>query len=308
MEMRKAYVSALAEAMKKNDKVVVLDADLASAGGTKPLYTQFPDRAIEVGIAEDNMTCVATGMAAYGYIPFIHSFAPFSVRRNFDQIAVSISYSCQNVKIVGYDPGVTATTNGGTHMCFEDIAMLRALPNIVVMDIVDPVQLAKAVPFVVEHKGPVYMRFARKQTDTLFDDSYNFNPDKADIIREGKDLTIVASGAMVFEALKGADKLKEQGIDAEVIAVHTVKPLDEETIAKSSEKTGCVLVVENHSVHGGLFSAIAEMFARTNPTPCDAIAIYDRIGQVGNLEELMKDYNLTADDIASKAVELIKRK
>ena len=308
MEMRKAYVAAMAEVMKNNPKVVVLDADLASAGGTKPLYTQFPERAIEVGIAEDNMTCVATGLAAYGFIPFIHSFAPFSVRRNFDQIAVSVSYSCQNVKIIGYDPGVTATTNGGTHMCFEDVAMLRALPNIRVMDIVDPVQLAKAVPFVAEHQGPVYMRFARKQTDTLFDEDYKFRPEKADVVRKGNDVTVVASGAMVFDALKGAEILHEKGIEAEVIAVHTVKPLDEQTIAESAARTGCVLVVENHSVHGGLFGAVTEMFARTVPTPCDAEAVYDRIGQVGRLSELKKDYNLTDEDVADKAVKLIARK
>ncbi len=206
MELRKAYVQELARLMRENDKIVILDADLAGAGGTKPLYSEFPDRCVDCGIAEANMACIAAGLSASGFIPFIHSFVPFGTRRVFDQIAVSISYSEQNVKIVGFDPGVTMTVNGGTHMCFEDMAALRALCNVAVLDIVDGVQLVKAPPFIVDYKGTVYLRFERKQTEELFDDKYVFRFGKADKLDDGKDLTIIASGTSVLDAKKSGGR------------------------------------------------------------------------------------------------------
>ena len=308
MELRKAYADGLARLMRENDKIFVLDADLAGAGGTKGLYKEFPERCVNVGIAEANMACIATGLAASGFIPFIHSFAPFSTRRIFDQIAVSICYSEQNVKIIGFDPGVHTTYNGGTHMCFEDVAALRTLPNIAVLDIVDGVQLSKALPYIVEHKGPMYLRFVRKQTEELFDDSYEFQFGKADKIQSGKDITIVASGTSLFDAKAAAKILKKQGISAELLGIHTIKPFDEDAIVKSAKKTGAVLTVENHSIHGGLYGAVTETLSANCPTLCDAVAVRDKLTQVGSLNDLKRDYGLTADDIVARAKALISKK
>lgn len=308
MELRKSYAAEISRLMKENDKIIIMDADLAGAGGTKPLYKEFPERCINCGIAEANMTCIAAGLSASGFVPFIHSFAPFSTRRVFDQIAVSISYSEQNVKIVGWDPGITATSNGGTHMCFEDLAMMRALPNICVLDIVDDVQIAKALPQIVDYKGSMYVRMMRKASQSFYDESYQFRLGKADKIADGSDLTIVAEGILLFDAKEAVERLAAEGIKADFLAIHTVKPLDDEAIIASAKKTGAVLTVENHSIHGGLYSAVCETLSAVCPTPCDAIAVRDRISQVGNLKDLKRDYNLTADDIVAKAKELLARK
>ena len=305
MELRKMYVAELSRLMKQNDKIFILDADLSAAGGTKPLYKEFPERCVEVGIAEANMTCIAAGLSASGFVPFVHSFAPFISRRVFDQIAVSISYSEQNVKIVAFDPGVTTTYNGGTHMCFEDIAMMRALSNVAVLDIVDGVQLAKALPYIVEHKGTMYIRIVRKQTETLFDENYTFHFGKADKLCDGKDITIVASGTSLFDAKKAAEMLAEQGISVDLLGIHTVKPLDEDAIIASAKKTGKVLTVENHSIHGGLYSAVCETLSRACPTRCDGIGVYDKVSQVGALDDLKRDYNMSVDDIVAKALKLL---
>ena len=308
MELRKAYVNELARLMKQNDKIFVLDADLASAGGTKPLYAEFPDRCLDVGIAEANMACIATGLAASGFVPIIHSFAPFSMRRVYDQIAVSICYSEQNVKIVGFDPGVHTTSNGGTHMSFEDVAAIRALCNIAVLDIVDGVQLVKALSYIVEHNGPMYIRFVRKQTDELFDDSYVFRFGKADKLMDGRDLTIVASGTSLFDAKKAAEILSAEGISVDLLGIHTVKPLDDDAILASAKKTGAVLTVENHSIHGGLYSAVTELLSAELPTRCDAVAVRDKLTQVGSLNDLKRDYGLTVDDIVARAKALVAKK
>lgn len=305
MELRKMYVAELSRLMKQNDKIFVLDADLSAAGGTKPLYKEFPERCVEVGIAEANMTCIAAGLSASGFVPFIHSFAPFISRRVFDQIAVSISYSMQNVKIVAFDPGITTTYNGGTHMCFEDIAMMRALSNVAVLDIVDGVQLAKALPYIVEHQGTMYIRIVRKQTETLFDDSYTFTFGKADKLCDGKDITIVACGTSLFDAKKATEMLAEKGISVDLLGIHTVKPLDEQAIINSAKKTGKVLTVENHSIHGGLYSAVCETLSRACPTHCDGIGVYDKVSQVGSLNDLKRDYQMSAEDIVAKALAML---
>ncbi len=308
MELRKSYAAELSRLMKENEKIVILDADLSGAGGTKPLYSEFPERCFNCGIAEANMACIAAGLSSCGYIPVIHSFAPFSTRRIFDQIAVSVSYSEQNVKIIGWDPGVTTTYNGGTHMAFEDVAALRALPNICVIDVVDYVQIAKALPQIINHNGPVYVRMVRKSAQSFYDDSYEFHLGKADKLCDGTDVTIVAEGALLYDAKEAVEKLAAEGIKADFLAIHTLKPLDEEVIIASAKKTGAVLTVENHSIHGGLYSAVCETLSAKLPTPCDAIAVRDRISQVGSLNDLKRDYNLSVDDIVAKAKQLIARK
>lgn len=305
MELRKSYAETMSRLMKENEKITILDADLAGAGGTKALYKEFPERCIECGIAEANMACIAAGLSASGYIPFIHSFAPFASRRIFDQIAVSVSYSEQNVKIIGWDPGVTTTTNGGTHMCFEDVAMMRALSNVAVLDIVDDVQIAKALPQIVAHKGSVYVRMMRKQSESFYGSDYEFTFGKADKLRDGKDITIIASGALLFDAREAVERLAAEGVNADFLAIHTIKPLDEDEVLASAKKTGRVLVVENHSIHGGLYSAVCESLSANLPTLCDAVAVRDRITQVGSLKDLKRDYNLTADDIIAKAHKLL---
>lgn len=308
MELRKAYVEELARLMRQNDKIVIMDADLAGAGGTKPLYKEFPDRCIDCGIAEANMACIAAGLSASGFVPFIHSFAPFVARRAYDQIAVSMVYSEQNVKVVGFDPGVTTTTNGGTHMCFEDMAALRALCNVSVLDIIDGVQLVKALPYIVENKGNVYMRFVRKQTEEIFDENYVFRFGKADKLADGKDLTIVASGTSVFDAKKAAEILNAQGVSVDLLAIHSVKPLDEQAVISSAKKTGRVLTVENHSIHGGLYGAVCEVLSAKCPTLCDAVAVRDKLTQVGSLSDLKRDYGLDVDSIVARATALVKSK
>lgn len=308
MELRKRYVAELSRLMKQNDKIVILDADLAGAVGTKPLYVEFPDRCIECGIAEANMACIAAGLSAQGFIPFIHTFAPFVARRALDQIAVSMSYSEQNVRIIGADPGVTATTNGGTHMSFEDIAALRGLFNVAIFDVVDGVQLVKALPYIVEHQGPMYIRLMRKQGEEFWDDNYKFEFGKADHIQSGNDITIAASGAMLFDALKATEILCAEGISCDLLSVHTIKPLDEQAIIESAKRTHCVLTVENHSIHGGLYGAVCETLSAHCPTLCDAVAVRDKITQVGSLNDLKRDYGLTSNDIVSRAKALIKAK
>lgn len=305
MELRKRYVAELSRLMKQNNKIFVLDADLAGAGGTKPLYKEFPDRCVDVGIAEANMTCIAAGLSASGFVPFIHSFAPFASRRVFDQIAVSVSYSNQNIKIIAFDPGVTTTYNGGTHMCFEDIAMMRALSNVAVLDIVDGIQLEKALPYVVEHNGTMYIRVVRKQEETLFDENYQFHFGKADKLADGKDITIVASGTSLFDAKKATEILQEKGISVDLLGIHTVKPLDDQAIIASAQKTGKVLTVENHSIHGGLYSAVCETLSRAYPTHCDGIAVYDKVSQVGSLNDLKRDYHMSVEDIVQKALDML---
>lgn len=308
MELRKSYVAELSRLMKQNDKIVVLDADLAGAGGTKPLYKEFPERAVDCGIAEANMTCIAAGLSSCGYIPFIHSFAPFATRRVFDQIAVSVSYSEQNVKIVGWDPGITATSNGGTHMSFEDVAMMRALPNIAVLDIVDDVQIEKALPSIVAHNGAVYVRMMRKQSESFYGSDYEFHFGKAEKLQEGKDITLISSGISLFDARCAVEQLAAEGVSVEFLAMPTIKPFDEAAVLASAKKTGAVLTVENHSIHGGLYSAVCETLTSQQPTLCDAVAVRDRISQVGSLKDLKRDYNLTAEDIVARAKALIAKK
>lgn len=306
IEVRKAYTAQLLELMKQNDKIVVLDADLSAAGGTKVIYNEFPNRAFNVGIAEANMTNVAVGLSASGFVPFIHSFAPFVSRRNFDQIAVGISYSNQNVKIMAFDPGITTTYNGGTHMTFEDVSAMRSLPNITVVDIVDNVQIAKLLPQIAESPEAMYVRFPRKQTESFFDSETEIVLGKANKLSDGKDITIIVSGTLAFDTQKAVEELKSEGISVDFLVLNTIKPLDEEAIISSAKKTNRVLTVENHSVHGGLYSAVCELLSREYPTKCDAIAVYNKVAQVGNLADLKKDYNLTTEDIVAKAKNLIK--
>lgn len=308
MEMRAVFAQELAQLMRENENICCLDADLAKANGTIGLRKDFPDRAFDVGIAEQNMASVAAGLASYGFIPFIGSFTAFASRRICDQLTISVAYARQNVKIVGTDPGISAELNGGTHMSFEDMAVLRSIPGMVLFEPTDAVQLAKALPQIVEHDGPVYIRMFRKVAPEVFPEDYAFDLMKADKLREGKDVSIFASGIMVSRALEAAAQLEAQGIEADVINVHTWKPLDVEAVLASVQKTGCAVVCENHNSVGGLFAAVSEVLAAHHPAPAEAVGIQDHFGEVGKMDFLTEKYHLAASDITTAARKAINRK
>ena len=306
MEMRAVYAECLAALMEQDRHVCVLDADLAKASGTRKLYERFPEQMFDCGVAEQNMASIAAGLASYGFKPWIETFTPFATRRICDQIAISISYARQNVKIVGTDPGISAELNGGTHMSMEDIGVVRSIPGIVIFEPVDDVQLRAAMPVLNAYEGPVYMRLFRKALPTVFAEDYRFDLFRADTLREGRDLSIFVSGFLTKDVLDAAALLAEAGIDAEVVNVHTIKPVDRETVLASARRTGCVLTVENHNVIGGLRSAILETLAEEK-IPVSAVGVQDRFGEVGKLPYLRETMGLTVENIvetAKKAVSL----
>lgn len=308
MEMRELFAKELEKEMSKNENIVVLNADLAKPNGFGNLSKVYPDRVLNVGIAEQNMACIAAGMSSYGLIPFICSFTPFATRRICDQIAISICYANQNVKIIGTDPGISAEYNGGTHMSVEDIGVLRSIPNIVIFEPTDNAQLKALLPDIIKYKGPVYIRMFRKKTADIFNESDTFDLFKAKKIKEGKDISIFCSGIMVEETLKTNKILEQEGIDAEIINIHTIKPIDKESIIESISKTGAVVTVENHNIIGGLKSAVAEVVCESCPAPTRSIGIKDKFGQVGKMPFLKEVYEMLDTDIVKSVKECIKQK
>ncbi|HHY15129.1 MAG TPA: transketolase family protein [Firmicutes bacterium] len=308
MEMRAIFAAELDRMMQNDERIVVIDADLSKANGTLFLRDKYPERAFDVGVAEQNMASIAAGLASYGFVPFITTFCPFATRRICDQVAISIAYAGQNVKIVGSDPGISAELNGGTHMSMEDIGVLRSIPSMVIFEPVDGIQLKKAMPQILEHDGPVYLRLFRKKRPRIVPEDYEFNLFKADVLREGNAVTIAATGIMVEEALKAHAGLKEMDIEAEIINVHTIKPLDSATILESVQKTGCIVTAENHNVIGGLRSAVAETISENVPVPLRSVGVQDVFGEVGRLDELKEIFGLTAANIISRAKEAIAAK
>lgn len=307
-EMRQALAEALVERARKDDRIVVLDADLMSCHATKIFKAEFPDRFVNVGIAEQNMMGISAGMSSMGKIPFAYSFGPFATRRCFDQIFVSVAYAKQNVKIVGTDPGVTAEANGGTHMPFEDMAMMRAVPTMVCFEPTDATMMEKALDQIVEHYGPVYIRMMRKKAEQVYDDSLEFALGKAIELKDGNDATVIASGIMVARALDAAEQLLKEGISVKVVNIHTWKPLDEDKIVECAKQTGAIVTCENHNVLGGLGSAVAETLAKRCPTPMAMVGVNDEFGQVGKNAYLSEVYHLTANDIVLAVNEVLKRK
>ena len=306
MEFRRAFCEELSKLMKKDERIVVLDADLSSPNGTSPLYKEFPNRCYNVGIAESNMVSIAAGLSSYGMIPFIFTFAPFATRRTCDQIAVSLAYANQRAIIVGTDPGVTAETNGGTHMAFEDISVVRAIPRVMVYDVTDAYQLSQAIPQMVNYDGVIYVRVPRKLYADVYKEDYKFTLGKADVLKEGTDLTIFTSGIMADIALNIVPQLEEIGVNAEIISLNTLKPLDKETILKSVEKTNKAVVIENHSVIGGAYSSVAELLTATRPTLVKAIGVNDEFGQTGKYRELLNAYDLDEKGVFKQIKEFIK--
>lgn len=307
MQMRAVYAECLAEMMKADHHVCVLDADLSKASGTLAMYKEFPDQMFECGIAEQDMASIAAGLSSYGFKPYIESFTPFATRRICDQIAISISYAKQNVKIVGTDPGISAQLNGGTHMSMEDIGVLRSIPGVVIFEPVDVTQLRAAMPVINDYYGPVYIRLFRQELPDVFGEGYKFDLFKADTLKEGKDVSIFVSGMLTADCVEAEKILAADGIDAEVINIHTIKPIDKEAVIASAKKTGVVVTVENHNIIGGLRSAVLEALAE-DPVPVYAVGVQDRFGEVGKLPYLREALGLTVENIVATAKKAVANK
>ena len=298
---RESYGNALAELGAEYENLVVLDADLAAATKTGIFKKAFPDRHIDCGIAECNMMGIAAGLATTGKIPFASSFAMFAAGRAFEQVRNSIGYPKLNVKIGATHAGISVGEDGATHQCNEDIALMRTIPGMVVINPADDVEAKAAVRAAIEHEGPVYLRFGRLAVPVINDTpDYKFELGKGVVLREGKDVTIIATGLPVSECLAAADKLAADGIDAKVINIHTIKPLDEDLVVKAAKETGKVVTVEEHSVIGGLGNAVCDVLSEKCPTQVMKIGINDTFGESGPAVELIKKYGLDADSIYEK--------
>ena len=308
IEMRTAYCDALRETARTNDKVVSINCDLCSSMGLTAFTKEFPERAFNVGIQEANGCGFAAGLSATGLTPFFHTFATFATRRVYDQAFVSCAYAGLNVKIIGGDGGVSATYNGGTHMSFEDIGIMRCIPNIKIVEPSDAVMMKKLVPLIAADYGLLYMRFPRKQAVKIYDETSNFELGRAAVLREGADVSIIAMGMTVSEALIAADMLQKDGISARVVDMFTIKPIDKECIIECAQKTGAIVSAENHNIINGLGSAIAEVLVENHPVPMERVGVQDEFGEVGHQEYLMERFGLTAKTIYEKAKKVISRK
>lgn len=298
-EMRQAYANALIEEARVNDKIVVLEADLMSATGTKTFKSEFPERTIDVGVAEANMVGMAAGLSVAGYIPFAATFGTFAARRALDQFFISGAYAKANVKLVGTDPGVTAAFNGGTHMPFEDTGIMKLIPNLTIVEPSDPVSAAAFTHLLAKQYGCAYMRLHRKGMDDIYSENETFEIGKSKIVRNGNDVCIFALGAvLVHEAIKAADELKKEGINVRVVDVLTLKPIDKEMILKCAKECAYIITLENNQVSGGLYSSVLEIFNENHITKyVTAMGIHDEFGQVGTLDYLLKNYALDKDSI-----------
>ena len=298
---RDSYGNALAELGKEYENLVVLDADLAGATKTSVFQKAFPDRHIDCGIAEANMTGIAAGLATCGKIPFASSFAMFSAGRAFEQVRNSIGYPHLNVKIGATHAGISVGEDGATHQCNEDLALMRTIPGMVIINPADDVEARAAVRAACEYVGPVYLRFGRLAIPVINDEAtYRFEIGKGVILKEGTDVTIVATGLCVSESLEAAKLLEEEGISAQVINIHTIKPLDEELIVAAAKKTKKVVTVEEHSIIGGLGGAVSELLSEKAPTQMLRIGVMDTFGESGPATELIKKYGLDAKSIYEK--------
>ena len=303
---RDSYGNTLVELGAEMPNLVVLDADLAGATKTGVFKKAYPDRHIDCGIAEGNMMSIAAGLAAAGMVPFASTFAMFAAGRAFEQVRNSIGYPHLNVKIGATHAGISVGEDGASHQCLEDLALMRTIPGMVVMCPADDTEARKAIRAAVEHDGPVYMRFGRLAVPVINDrPDYKFELGKGIVLREGKDLTIIANGLCVAPSLEAAEKLAEEGIDAKVINIHTIKPLDTELVIAAAKETGKVVTVEEHSVIGGLGGAVCECLAEAAPVPVKRIGIYDVFGESGAAAALLEKYELDAKGIYRQIKEFI---
>ena len=305
---RDAYGKALVELGQKNDKVIVFDADLAAATKTGMFKKEFPERFIDCGIAEGNMMGVAAGMATAGYTVFASSFAMFAAGRAFEQVRNTIGYPHINVKIGATHAGISVGEDGASHQCCEDIALMRTIPGMTIINPADDIEARLAVMAAAETDGPVYMRFGRLAVPRIFDENYKFEIGKGVYLKEGKDVTIIATGLMVERALQAAEQLKAEGIDAAVINMATIKPIDRDIIVDAAKKTGAIVTAEEHSVIGGLGEAVAGVVSETIPVPVLRVGVEDTFGKSGPALELLEIFGLNAENICKKAKQAIANK
>lgn len=305
---RNYYGKALARLAKERDDVVVLDADLAGSTKTSEFKKVAPERFVEVGIAEQDMIGVASGLAASGKTVFASTFAVFATGRCWEQIRLAVAYPKQNVKIVSTHCGISVGEDGASHQALEDIAIMRAIPNMVVISPADAHQAYAATMAIAEERGPCYMRLGRADFPLIYPEDVKFEIGKADILKEGSDVTLIGTGQMVSYCLDAAKALSEEGISAEVINISTIKPLDADAVIGSVKKTGCAVTAEEHSIIGGLGSAVAEAISESCPVPLVRVGTKDTFGESGKAEMLMEKYGLTAKDIVKAAKDSISKK
>ncbi len=305
---RDAYGDALVSLGKKRNDVVVLDADLSGSTKTSKFAKAFPDRFFNIGIAEQDMMGTAAGLAIGGKLPFASTFAVFATGRAWEQVRQSVCYPNMNVKIVASHSGITVGEDGGSHQSVEDIAVMRVLPHMTVIVPADGPETFKAIEAVAEYKGPCYVRVGRNKVPTLFGDDYQFRIGKAHVFHEGKDAAIIACGIMVAEALKARDLLKNDGIDAGVINMSTIKPIDADAVIAAAKRCGAIVTAEEHSIIGGLGGAVAEVLAEAAPVPMVRVGVKDAFGTSGDYEGLLRHYGISAENIAEAAKEAIKKK
>ena len=308
MATRDAYGKALAELGAVNDRVVVLDADLSKSTKTAEFKKVYPERFFNMGIAEQNLLGTAAGFAAAGKIPFASSFAVFAVGRAYDQIRNSIAYPKLNVKIAASHAGLTVGEDGGSHQMLEDLALMRAVPNMTVIVPADGVETKQAIFAAAEYEGPVYIRLGRPKVPVLFGDDYKFEIGKGVVLQDGTDVTIVATGLMVSKAMEAMEALKAEGISAAVVNISTIKPLDRELIVKMAQKTGAIVTCEEHNILGGLGSAVAEVLVEECPVPMARVGVEDKFGESGLPDQLLEKFGLTPEKIVEKAKAVIAKK
>lgn len=305
VEMRKIFCDTLIEMAKTDKRICIVNSDSRQISGTLAFEQAYPERAFNVGIAEANMVGVAAGLAVSGKRPFVHAFGPFMTRRVLDQLTISLAYSKLNAVLVGLSPGIVAEINGGTHQSYDDIAAVRGIANTTIIEPFDGVQLRQIIPALLELEGPVYLRYDRSATPDFYGPDYHYQLGKADTLREGKDATIISAGIMLTRCLEAAEILKEKGIEARVLNMHTIKPMDREAVEKAARETGRIVTVENHNVIGGLGGAVAEAVVETCPVPMRRVGIQDRFGEVGDQTYLRKCLRIDTPDIVSAVCELL---
>lgn len=307
-EMRRVYCETMMELAEKNRNIVALDADLMGAMGMKPFQEKFPGQTVDCGIQEANMMGVAAGLSAAGKIPFAHTFGPFATRRACDQIFVSGAYAKLNVKVIGSDPGITAMLNGGTHMPFEDMGIMRGIPTMTILEPTDCAMLHDVITQIAGIYGMYYVRLVRKSTIKIYEEGSAFEIGKAVELREGSDVTLIASGFCMAEALKAAKSLSAQGIEARVLNMFTWKPIDAEAVVAAARDTGAIVTAENHNVINGLGSAVAEVLVKNHPVPVEMVGVQDQFGEVGPLDYLADRFGLTEPYIVKAVEKVISRK
>ena len=301
-EMRAIYNETLIELAKEDERIMVVEADLMKASGTMGFKAQFPDRGVDVGVAEANLIGVSAGLSAAGKIPFPATFGCFASRRVFDQFFLSANYANLNVKLTGTDPGISAAFNGGTHMPFEDVGLMRMIPNLTIFEPSDPVSLKALIKENAKRYGSSYMRLHRKVIQPIYSAEETFQLGKGKVLFDGNDVTIIATGAiLVPEAVRARKLLQCEGVDAAVIDMHTIKPLDEELVLSYAKKTGRIVTAENHQVAGGLGAAVALFLAEHAPTKMKMVGVHDEFGQVATQQWLQQYYKLTAEEIVHNA-------